>query len=266
MADGNIITALMLGDVCGQPGMRALFTGLGQLIKDYHSDFVIVNGENAAAGFGLNEEQKRQLYTLGVDVITSGNHIWQQEDLTQSLINDPNLLRPLNYAPKVIGHGTTVVEKKGKKIAVMNLQGRVTLPATDCPFRIGADAVRDLKNKTHVILVDFHAESPEEKKSLAFYLDGSVSAVVGTHTHVQTADELILPHGTGYITDLGLCGPSESVIGSDPAISIEKQKTQMPLRTKIADSAPMICGVCLKINSATGKCISIERIKRKFSF
>ncbi|MCH3917838.1 MAG: TIGR00282 family metallophosphoesterase [Spirochaetia bacterium] len=266
MAEGNIITALVLGDVCGQPGMRALFMGLGQLMKDYHSDVVVVNGENAAAGFGLAEEQKRQLFSLGVDVITSGNHIWQQEDLVESLKNDPYLLRPLNYPPKVLGHGSAIVERKGYKIAVLNLQGRVNMPITDCPFRCGADAVRNLQNTVSAILIDFHAESPEEKKALAFHLDGSVSAVLGTHTHVQTNDEMILPKGTGFITDLGICGPSESVIGSDPALSIQKQMTQMPLRTQIADTAPMICGVCLKIDGSNGHTLAIERIMRKFTF
>ena len=259
---GNNITALMLGDICGQPGMRALFVGLGQLIKETRADIVIVNGENAANGFGLNEEEKNQIFSLGVDVITSGNHIWQQEDLYFSLKNDHRLLRPLNYPNGTVGHGSTIIEKKGVKIGVINLQGRFSLPQTDDPFKAGEEEVRKLKNKTDVILVDMHAENHEEKKALAMYLDGKISVLVGTHTHVQTADEMILPKGTGYITDLGLTGPSDSVIGSDPEISIKKQLTQMPIKTKIHTTSPMINGVKTVIDSKSGKCISIERINK----
>jgi hypothetical protein len=259
---GNNITALMLGDVCGQPGMRALFVGLGQLIKDTRADIVIVNGENAANGFGLNEEQKNQIFSLGVDVITSGNHIWQQEDLYFSLKNDHRLLRPLNYPNGTVGHGSTIIEKKGVKIGVINLQGRVSLPLTDDPFKAGEEEVRKLKNKTDIILVDMHAENHEEKKALAMYLDGKISVLVGTHTHVQTADEMILPGGTGYITDLGLTGPSDSVIGSDPEISIKKQLTQMPIKSKIHNTPPVINGIKAVIDTKNGKCMSIERINK----
>jgi len=260
---GNSITALMLGDVCGQPGMRALFMGLGQLIKETRADVVIVNGENAANGFGLNEEEKNQIFSLGVDVITSGNHIWQQEDLYNSLNNDHRLLRPLNYPNGTMGHGSTIIEKKGINIGVINAQGRISLPQTDDPFRSVDEEVRKLKNKTDIILVDMHAENHEEKKAMAMYLDGKISVLVGTHTHVQTADEMILPKGTGYITDLGLTGPSDSVIGSDPAISIKKQLTQMPIRTQIHNTAPVINGIKAKIDVKNGKCLSIERINKK---
>lgn len=253
----------MLGDVCGQPGMRALFMGLGQLIKETRADVVIVNGENAANGFGLNEEEKNQIFSLGVDVITSGNHIWQQEDLYNSLNNDHRLLRPLNYPSGTMGHGSTIIEKKGINIGVINAQGRISLPQTDAPFRSVDEEVRKLKNKTDIILVDMHAENHEEKKAMAMYLDGKISVLVGTHTHVQTADEMILPKGTGYITDLGLTGPSDSVIGSDPAISIKKQLTQMPIRTQIHNTAPVINGIKAKIDVKNGKCLSIERINKK---
>lgn len=259
---GNNITALMLGDVCGQPGMRALFVGLGQLMKDTRADIVIVNGENAANGFGLNEEEKNQIFSLGVDVITSGNHIWQQEDLYFSLKTDHRLLRPLNYPNGTIGHGSTIIEKKGVKIGVINLQGRISLPLTDDPFKAGEEEVRKLKNKTDIILVDMHAENHEEKKALAMYLDGKISVLVGTHTHVQTADEMILPGGTGYITDLGLTGPSDSVIGSDPEISIKKQLTQMPIKSQIHTTSPIISGIKAIIDTKNGRCLSIERISK----
>ncbi len=260
---GNKITVLMLGDVCGQPGMRALFIGLGQLIKEYRADFVVINGENAANGFGLNEEEKNQIFSLGANVITSGNHIWQQEDIFNSLENDKRLLRPLNYPSNAIGQGSTIIENNGVKFGVINLQGRVSLPQTDCPFKTAEDEIRKMKGKCDIILVDMHAENHEEKKALALYLDGKVSAVVGTHTHVQTADEMILNKGTAFITDLGLCGPSDSVIGSDPDISIKKQLTQMPIRTQIHSSAPMINGVSIEINKETGIALSIKRINKQ---
>lgn len=259
---GNNITALMLGDVCGQPGMRALFVGLGQLIKETRADIVIVNGENAANGFGLNEEEKNQIFSLGVDVITSGNHIWQQEDIYYSLKNDHRLLRPLNYPNGTVGHGSTIIDKKGVKIGVINLQGRISLPQTDDPFKIGEEEVRKLKNKTDIIIIDMHAENHEEKKALAMYLDGKISVLVGTHTHVQTADEMILPGGTGYITDLGLTGPSDSVIGSDPDVSIKRQLSQMPIKSQIHNTSPVINGIKAIIDSKNGKCISIERINK----
>lgn len=260
---GNKFTVLMLGDVCGQPGMRALFIGLGQLIKENRADFVVVNGENAANGFGLNENDKTQLLSLGVDVITTGNHIWQQTEIYESLEKDNRLLRPLNYPSGTVGRGSTIVEKNGVKVGVINLQGRLSLPQTDCPFKAAEDEIRRMKGKCDIILIDMHAENHEEKKALAMYLDGKVSAVVGTHTHVQTADEMILEKGTAFITDLGLCGPSDSVIGSDPEISIKKQLTQMPIRTQIHTTAPVINGVVIEIDKKTAKSLSIKRINKK---
>ncbi len=260
---GNKFTVLMLGDVCGQPGMRALFMGLGQLIKEYRADFVVVNGENAANGFGLNESEKTQIFSLGVDVITSGNHIWQQDEIYDSLKNDIRLLRPLNYPSGTIGHGSTIIESNGLKVGVINLQGRISLPQTDCPFKAAEDEIRKMSGKCDIILVDMHAENHEEKKALAMHLDGKISALVGTHTHVQTADEMILEKGTAFITDLGLCGPSDSVIGSDPDISIKKQLTQMPIRTQIHNTAPVISGVAIEIDKKTSKALSIRRISKQ---
>jgi hypothetical protein len=260
---GNTFTVLMLGDVCGQPGMRALFMGLNQLIKEYRADFVVVNGENAANGFGLNESEKNQIFSLGANVITSGNHIWQQEEIYDSLKNDNRLLRPLNYPSGTIGHGSTIIESNGVKVGVINLQGRISLPQIDCPFRAADDELRKMQGKCDIVLIDVHAENHEEKKALAIYLDGKVSAVVGTHTHVQTADEMILENGTAFITDLGLCGPKDSVIGSDPEISIKKQLTQMPIKTQIHTTAPVINGVVIEIEKKTSKAKSIKRINKQ---
>ncbi len=255
--------ALFLGDICGQPGCRAVFVGLKGLIKEYKSDIVIANGENAADGFGITGEQVHQLTSNGIDVITSGNHIWQHRDIIPMLEDNPILLRPGNYPPRVPGKGSVLFQTKAGPVGVVNLQGRRSLPPTDCPFRVGRELVEILKHKTSVIIVDFHAEQPEEKESLAYYLNGSVSAVLGTHTHVQTADERILPGGTAYITDAGMTGPEDSVIGSIPELSVERQLTQMPLKSEVADHSSMINGVFLEIDSETGKTLTIERIYKR---
>ncbi|AEC02886.1 TIGR00282 family metallophosphoesterase [Parasphaerochaeta coccoides] len=264
MDNSKILTALVLGDVCGKPGSRALFMGLSALKKEFRADIVILNGENAANGFGLNDEQLRQFFDLGVDVVTSGNHIWQQETLRPTLDNEPRLLRPANYAPGVPGHGSVVVEVAGHKVGVLNLQGRTFLPPLDCPFRVGVEMLEKLSRQTPVIIVDFHAEAPHEKEAFAFHVDGKVSLVVGTHTHVQTADERILPGGTAYISDIGMCGPRDSVIGSDPTLSIERQLTQMPLKSEILDAPGWIQGVCCSIDVRTGKAVKLERIARSY--
>ncbi len=264
MAAKKSLVALLFGDVVGQSGSRALFLGLNALVKEWRADVVVVNGENAANGFGINRAQVDQFFSFGVDVITSGNHIWQQDDLLPSLKNEKRLLRPANYPPQVPGTGAVVIDKRGVKIGVLNLQGRQSMPITDCPFRVGQAEVQKLRRETPIILVDFHAESTEEKEALAFHLDGSISALVGTHTHVQTADEKILPKGTAYITDLGLCGPGESVIGSDVALSIERQMTQMPLRSQVADTRPVLQGVAVTIDVSSGKATAIERFSRVY--
>jgi 2',3'-cyclic-nucleotide 2'-phosphodiesterase len=260
MAKDFNLVALLLGDVCGQSGCRALFLGLPKLIKRTKADIVIVNGENAADGFGITEEIALKFLTLGVHVITSGNHVWQREDILPFMERDHRMLRPANYSPGAPGVGSHVFEVSGKKIAVLNLQGRQSLPPLDCPFHVGSALVEKLRRQTPIILVDFHAENTEEKEAMGLYLDGKVSVVVGTHTHVQTADEKILPKGTGYITDLGMTGPAESVIGSSPSISIERQLTQMPLRNQVLDVAAAIQGVVCTINAETGKTVSIQRI------
>ncbi len=265
MADQKVLTALLLGDVCGQPGSRALFLGLNTLIKETRADIVVVNGENAANGFGLSVSLMNQFFNLGVHVITSGNHIWQQEELRPFLDSEKRLLRPANYPPQAPGHGSVVVQVREHKVAVLNLQGRQSMNPIDCPFRVGAEQVEGLSRQTKIILVDFHAENTTEKEALAFHLDGKVSCIIGTHTHVQSADEKILPKGSAYITDMGMCGPTNSVIGSDPALSIARSLSQMPLRSEIADTPPMLQGVIVKIETTSGNARSIERFTRRFS-
>jgi metallophosphoesterase (TIGR00282 family) len=238
--------------------------GLPQLIKRLRTDLVVLNGENADEGFGLTESLARQFFSLGVHVITTGNHIWQREEILPFLDKDQRILRPANYPSQVPGHGHTLVTVGGLDVAVVNLQGRHQMVPIDCPFQTGAAIVDKLRKKTKVVLIDFHAESAQEKEALALHLDGKVSVVVGTHTHVQTADEKILPKGTGYITDLGLSGPLGGVIGSDPNIAIERQLTQIPLRNQILDAPSYLQGVVCTIDPDSGKALSIKRISEQY--
>jgi len=266
MGNEREVTALLIGDICGKPGSRALFLGLPQLIKKTRADVVVVNGENAADGLGINAEQVRQFLALGVQVITTGNHVWHQEDVYPLLESEPRLLRPANYPPQAPGTGSVVYEAGHAKIAVVNLQGRMQMAPIDCPFRTGLALVEKLKRQTPLVIVDFHAESCEEKEALGFHLDGKASVVFGTHTHVQTSDEKILPNGTAYITDVGMTGPLDSVIGSHPAIAIDRQLTQLPLRNEIADTPSYVQGVVCVIDARTGKALSITRISEQFGF
>ena len=255
MANRNF-TTLLLGDVYGDPGCRVLSLKLQTLMKKYRSDFVIVNGENAFKGFGISPEQVDMLFGIGVDVITSGNHIWHQEEVLPYLDSKPCLLRPANYGNLVQGHGYAV--KDG--VCVINLQGRVNMMPIEDPFKCALDILKRLDGKIKTVFVDFHAESSEEKEAMGLFLDGKVTGVVGTHIHVQTLDEKILPQGTAYITDLGMCGPKGSVIGSDPEIALKRQLTQMPLKAQVLETVAQIRGVCIQSDPETGKALSIERI------
>ena len=264
MATQRTLKALLLGDVLGQPGCRALFIGLPQLIKQHRADIVIVNGENADNGFGLTQEIARQFFTLGVHVITSGNHIWQKEEFRTTLDKDERILRPANYPKSAPGHGSTIIDIKGSKIGVINLQGRMQMSTIDCPFQVGSQIVERMKRTTDAILIDFHAEIPQEKEALALYLDGSITALVGTHTHVQTFDARILPKGSAYITDMGMCGPFNSVIGSDPMIAIKRQMTQIPFRNEIVDAPATLQGVVIEIDVSNKKAISIVPFQENY--
>lgn len=258
------ISALVLGDVVGQPGCRALFFKLPGLKKKYKADLVIVNGENAADGFGILPEDAEKIFAGGVDVITSGNHIWQKRNIYQMMSKDhAAIIRPANYPPGVPGKGSVSLNIKGYDVTVLNLLGRVRMGLpVDCPFRYSTDFLKK-KNKSKIIIVDFHAEDVMEKEALATYLDGKVSAVTGTHTHIQTADERILPGGTAYISDIGMTGPIDSVIGTKPGISIERALTQLPLKMEVAENEAQIQGVHLEIDCETGKTLKIERIVQR---
>ena len=261
----NKFKVLLLGDVFGQAGCRALFFNLKNIIKKKKADLVIINGENSAEGFGIVPKTVEQLLQSGGDVITTGNHVWQKSEGVQFLQETPNVLRPANYPEGAPGQGFFVIEKSGVKAAVINLEGREGMSNLDCPFRSAAEIIKKIKKdkSVNIIIIDFHAESTMEKEALALYLDGQVSLVAGTHTHVQTADEKILPKGTGYITDVGMTGPEDSVIGSEKNIALQRFLTQMPIKMEISESSLMINGVFAEIDTETGKTLSIERIYEK---
>lgn len=251
---------LILGDIIGRPGLRAVVSSLKLLIRKYRAEAVIVNGENAEDGFGITSDIVGQLFRAGVDVITTGNHVWHDDHISDLLNRESSLLRPANYPSGAPGSGVCTIERRVPPVHVINVQGRLHMAPIDCPFRAARDAVKRIKSTSPVIVVDFHAESTEEKEALAFYLDGDVSVIFGTHTHVQTADERILPGGTAYITDIGACLPRESVIGFDPKISIQRSLTQIPIRNEVASAAATIHGLAVKVDNRTGKAQSLERI------
>jgi len=235
------------------------------LIDEVNADFVVVNCENSAGGFGVSEFVAKRLLAIGVDVLTSGNHVWEKRDVWSYLDEEPRLLRPANYPPSdssfpIPGKGCGLYEKAGVKWAVINLQGRDGMPMIDCPFRLGRALVEQQVADGRIILIDFHAESSREKESLAWYLDGLASALVGTHTHVQTADERVLPKGTAYVTDLGMTGPSVGVIGMSAEICANRSKTQVPYRMECAAGPSGIRGVLVSIDVATRLAKGIERV------
>jgi metallophosphoesterase (TIGR00282 family) len=252
---------LFIGDVFGKPGRKALFEKLQALIQAYGVDFSIANVENAAGGFGVTPQIIKEFLDAEIDVLTSGNHVWDKRDILPYLSQQPRLLRPHNYPSAAPGTGLFIGDSRcGVRIAVINLQGRVYMPALDCPFAVGEAAVEEARRQTKVVLVDFHAEATSEKQAFAWYMDGRVSAVVGTHTHVQTADERILPRGTAFITDLGMTGPYDSVIGSVPDLALERFLKQMPVRLEPATGNLRFCGAVVDIEESSGLATSISRI------
>lgn len=251
----DTFTALLLGDVYSDSGIRVLFFKLNELKKKYRADIVIANGENACDGFGISKAEVNKLFELGVDVITSGNHIWQQEDIFEVIDSEQRLLRPCNYPSSVPGHGSILY----KGVGVINVQGRINMPVTDDPFRAASEAVKKLKSQTKLIFVDVHAESAEEKEAMAYYLAPNVSCVVGTHVHVQSADERIIKDHTAFISDLGMTGPIGGVIGASEESALQRQKTQMPLKSVPSETEAKISGVAVTCDRQSGKALSIER-------
>lgn len=254
------VKVLMVGDVDGDAGMGAVFLSLRATRDKLGADLVVVNGENASGGFGLTPEDYSKIREFGADVVTSGNHIWQKQETEPLLDSEERLLRPINYPKGVPGHGSVVVEKGGVKFGIINAQGRTDLVITDDPFAAALDEASRLRRQGCLVFVDFHAENTMEKEAMGFHLDGVASAVVGTHTHVQTMDEKILPNGTAYITDLGMTGVQGAVIGSKPEIAIRRQLTQVPVKSEVAEGKGVLKGVLVTVDAATGKALSIERL------
>jgi len=256
-----MLRVLMIGDIVGRPGRKAVREKVKAYRQKYKLDFVIANGENAAGGVGLTREIADELYAAGVDFITMGNHTWDKKEIFTFIDHEPSIVRPANYPPGTPGMGSAVVRiNKVNKIGIINLAGRVFLPALDCPFRAADEIVNKMRKETTLIFVDFHAEATSEKIAMGYYLDGRVSAVVGTHTHVQTSDERILPGGSAYITDVGMTGPRDSVLGVQTDLVIQKFITQLPVRFEVAEGVAQLNGVLLELDENTGKAISIERI------
>jgi metallophosphoesterase (TIGR00282 family) len=253
---------LFIGDIVGRPGRRAIFNLLEQIIKSYEIDFIIANGENAAGGMGITPAIASEILDKGVDVLTSGNHIWAKKEIIPFLNEEERILRPANYPGKVPGRGIGVYRARGgEKIGVLNLEGRVFMKNLDCPFRTGEREIESLSKETKIIIVDFHAEATSEKVAMGWFLNGKVSAVIGTHTHVQTCDEKVLDEGTAYITDVGMTGPLASVIGIRTQIAIDRLLTQIPWKFDVATDDVELQGVIVDIDSDTGKSISIKRLK-----
>ena len=277
---------LFIGDIVGQPGRRAVAELLPKLREQHSLDFVIANGENSAGGSGITPKTAGEIFSAGVDVITSGDHLWDQKEVMELLANEKRFLRPLNYPPGTPGQGSAIFQVQSPKssayaesygatapkrseggkvqsqisVAVLNVQGRAFLPPLENPFLAARAEVERLRQQTKIIFVDIHAEATSEKIALARMLDGQVSAVVGTHTHVQTADEQIFPGGTAYLTDAGFTGPHESVLGREIEPVIKRFLTSMPQRFEVAKNNVLLHGAMIEIDDATGKALKIQRV------
>jgi len=254
---------LLIGDIVGDPGRRIVSQHLHVLRHEYRIDVAVGNAENAAGGFGVTPKLAEELFAMGFDVLTSGNHIWDKKDIIDYIRDHPRLLRPANYPDGTPGQGRVVVSaRSGEKVGIVHLMGRVYMPGSlDCPFRVGRREIEKVRSETRTILVDMHGEATSEKSAIAWYLDGEVSAVVGTHTHVQTADERILPKGTAFLTDVGMAGPADSVIGVKKEEAVVKFLTQMPRKFETASGPAILCGVVVEVDAASGRATAIQRIR-----
>ena len=268
---------LFIGDIVGQPGRRAVAELVPKLRERHALDFVIANGENSAGGSGITPKTAEEIFSAGVDAITSGDHLWDQKEVMELLASEKRFLRPLNYPPGTPGQGSAIFEVKvgssrcddrtarravptNLSVAVLNVQGRTFMPPLENPFLLALDEVKRLRQQTKIIFVDFHAEATSEKIAFARMLDGQVSAVVGTHTHVQTADEQIFPGGTAYLTDAGFTGPHESVLGREIEPVLKRFLTGMPQRFEVAKDRVLLHGAEIEIDDASGKAVKIQRV------
>lgn len=255
---------LFIGDIVGKPGRRAVRELIPKLVNEHRTDLVIANGENAAGGFGITPKAAGELFECGIDLVTTGNHVWDKKEIIDYLNGDMPIIRPGNYPPGNPGRGRCLVEtSSGEKLTVINASGRVFMDQIDCPFRFLDAEIELAHGESEAVLVDFHAEATSEKNAIGIYLDGRVSAVIGTHTHIQTADERVSSGGTGYITDAGMTGGTDSVIGVKAEDPIFRFLTGMPKKFEPAKRDIELQGVVLEINADDGKCVSIERIKER---
>ncbi|HUS57577.1 MAG TPA: TIGR00282 family metallophosphoesterase [Planctomycetota bacterium] len=252
---------LVIGDVVGSPGRELVRHQLKPYVKANAIDFVIVNGENAAGGLGISAAIASQFFEWGVDVITTGDHVWKKKDIIAAIQSDIRILRPANYPSESPGRGWTCVRSiSGEQVGVVNLVGRTFMPPAECPFKAASRAVEELRQQTRIIFVDMHAEATSEKLGMGWHLDGKVSAVYGTHTHVQTADERVLPNGTAYISDIGMAGGFDSILGRKTEAVLKKFITNMPEPFDVASGDPRMCGALVCLNATTGRAESIERV------
>lgn len=250
---------LVIGDIVAATGREIMEKYIDKTRLDY--DFIVVNGENSAAGFGITSKIADEFFEMGINVITGGNHSWDKKDIYTYLDGNEKLLRPANFPEGVPGVGYTIQpDRKGRKVAVISLQGRVFMNPIDCPFKKAAEIIEKIKGETKFIIIDFHAEATSEKIAFAKYLDGKASLIFGTHTHVQTADEKILNEGTGYITDVGMTGSDEGVIGTKKEIIINRFLTGLPQKFEMSSESLRVNGLSVELDDETGECISITRI------
>jgi metallophosphoesterase (TIGR00282 family) len=255
------VKVLFIGDIVGRPGREVLRLGLRALVDEHGADLVIANAENAAAGFGLTKDIGDTILGYGVDVMTSGNHIWDKKEVIEYIGREPRLLRPANYPAGVPGRGSYVAQTgDGRSVAVINVMGRVFMTSLDDPFAVVLREIEAIRHKARVIVVDFHAEATSEKIAMGWHLDGRVTLVVGTHTHVQTADERILPHGTAYLTDAGMTGPHDSIIGMERVPALTRFLTGMPSKFEPATGNPRLNGVLVEADDKTGLATAVTRI------
>ena len=253
---------LFIGDIVGDPGRKAVKDHLPEINRRYKPAVIIANGENSAGGFGITPRIADELFGMGIDLITTGNHVWDKKEVMEFIKTEERLLRPANFPPGVPGAGSALFTAGGVKVGVLNLMGRIFMLPIDCPFRKARDEAERLKAQgAALIIIDLHAEATSEKIALARYLDGSVTAVIGSHTHVQTADEKVLANGTAYISDAGMTGPHDSVIGVTAELAINRFLTQMPTRFDTAKGVGTLEGVVVSADPATGKATAIERIQ-----